>query len=414
MDIVRARKKARWKKPASIAAVVGAIVAVVFALWRSPASAASVERRGTWTEKVVRGELVRQVPVQGALVPEHVQWLSAETAARVAKILVRPGEVVEPDTVVLVLENTELELAAIQATQQAASAESKLLELDTQLGANETQQAATIAALRAELRDADRHAESANRLAPEGLLSENERRDAAEKVTGLTERFDRETARHALLAQGRARQLAAQQHEIDSIKDIAAFRKKQLAALSVRAGVHGVVQDIPLENGQWVAIGTVLAKIAEPGKLKAELKVAESYVKDLSLGLPVAFEGPGPIGRGKIARIDPAVIAGTVKVEVRLDAVPPNARVDERVGGFVEIERLVNVLRVARPSGATDNAAASVYRLDADGVHASRVDVRLGRGSLRDVEVTNGLREGDEIVVSDVSAWDGAPRVRLK
>lgn len=419
MDIVRETPKTRlrWaqlRKPTFAAAALVA-AATAIALWRSPASAApAFERRSVWTEKVTRGELVRQVPVQGALVPEHVQWLSAETAARVAKIVVRPGEAVEPDTVVLVLQNTELELAAIEATQQAASAESKLIELDVRMGADETQQAASLATMRADLRDADRHADNANRLAPQGLLSENERADAAEKVTGLKDRFGTEIARHQLLTTGRARQLAAQRSEIESIKEIAAFRQKQLAALSVRAGVHGVVQDIPLENGQWVAIGTVLAKIAEPGKLKAELKVAESYAKDLSLGLPVAFEGPGPVCQGKITRIDPSVVAGTVKVQVHLDAVPANARVDERVSGFVEIERLPNVLHVARPAGAVDGTAANVFRVEADGTHASRVDVRFGRSSLREMEVVNGLREGDEVVVSDVSAWDGAARVRLK
>lgn len=416
MDIVRElpRTRIRWRKPAFALGAL-AVAATAFVMWRSPASAApAFERRSVWTEKVTRGELVRQVPVQGALVPEHVQWLSAETAARVAKILVRPGETVEPDTVVLVLQNTDLELAAIQAAQQAASAESKLIELDVRMGADETQQAASLATMRADLRDADRHADNANRLAPQGLLSENERTDAAEKVIGIEDRLGSELTRHRLLSSGRSRQLNAQRSEIASIKEIAAFRQKQLAALEVRAGVHGVVQDIPLENGQWVAIGTLLAKIAEPGKLKAELKVAESYAKDLTLGLPVAFEGPGPVCRGTITRIDPAVVAGTVKVQVHLDAMPANARVDERVSGFVEVERLPDVLHVARPAGALDGSAASLFRVDADGTHASRTDVRLGRSSLREIEVVSGLREGDELVVSDVSSWDGAARVRLK
>ena len=282
------------------------------------------------------------------------------------------------------------------------------------MGADETQQAASLATMRADLRDADRHADNANRLAPQGLLSENERTDAAQKVIGIEDRLGSELTRHRLLSSGRSRQLNAQRSEIASIKEIAAFRQKQLAALEVRAGVHGVVQDIPLENGQWVAIGTLLAKIAEPGKLKAELKVAESYAKDLTLGLPVAFEGPGPVCRGTITRIDPAVVAGTVKVQVHLDAMPPNARVDERVSGFVEVERLPDVLHVARPAGALDGSAASLFRVDADGTHASRTDVRLGRSSLREIEVVSGLREGDELVVSDVSSWDGAARVRLK
>ena len=219
-----------------------------------------------------------------------------------------------------------------------------------------------------------------------------------------------------MLVSGRARQLEAQRTELASIREIAAFRKKQLEALTIRAGVRGIVQDVPLENGQWVAIGTVLAKVAEPGQLKAEVRVSEAYVRDLQPGLGVRFEavGSAPSTAGKIVRIDPAVVAGSVKLEVRLEGTPDGLRADQRVSGYVEIERIENVLHVARPAGLRDGATGGVFRLEPDGVHAVRVNVQLGRGSAREVEITAGLREGDSVVVSDVSAWDSVARVRLK
>ena len=202
---------------------------------------------------------------------------------------------------------------------------------------------------------------------------------------------------------------------MERLREIAKFRRSQLAALEVRAGIRGIVQDIPLENGQWVALGTVLAKVAEPERLKAEVKVAEGSVKDVHRGLGVRFEAAGGDFRGKVERVDPAVVAGAVRVVVTLDEPLPNgARADQTVSAYVEIEKLESVLFVARPAGVQDGTAAGIFRLDADHVHASRVTARLGRGSAREVEVLGGLQEGDEIVVSDISTWDGTARIRLK
>jgi HlyD family secretion protein len=419
VDIARTPEKSgrrRARRLAFSGALGLLILAIVVSFWRtsSAAPSATVDGKAIWTERVKRGDLMRQVPVQGTLVPEHVQWLSAGTAARVARIAVRPGAQVEPETVVVVLENTELELAALEASRQAASAESKLIELDVRGRIDEKSHASSLASLRVELRDADRHAANANRLAPEGLLSENERRDAVERLSGLGERFRSEEARGQVLASGRERQLAAQQAEIARMREIAEVRHRQVAALEVRAGIRGVVQEVPLENGQWVAIGTLLAKVAEPGRLKAELKVGETYAKDVLKGMAVRFEGSGPVSSGHVVRVDPAVVAGSVRVEVKLDELPDGARVEQRVSGYVEIEKLENVLFVPRPAGALDGKRAGVFRLDPDRQHASRVIVELGRGSAREVEVVLGLSAGDEIVVSDVSTWESSSRVRLK
>ncbi len=384
--------------------------------WRSSAAAATtVDRSTVWIERVRRGELVRQVPIQGTFVPEHVQWLSAASAARVARIVLRPGARVEPDSVVLVLENAELELAALEAERQAAAAESALVALDVRTGSDQKVVESTLAGLRADLRDARRHADAADRLAPEGLMSDLDYRDAQNKVAGLLERQQTEDAREQVLVTGRDRQLAGQRAELARLREIAAFRKRQIAALQVRAGIQGVVEDVPLENGQWVAIGTVMAKIAEPDRLKADMRVAEGDARDLHKGLAVRFDAPAGGLLVHIERVDPTVIAGSVRVEVALDGpLLAGARADQTVSGFVEIEKLQDVVCVARPAGAQEGATVGVFRLEADHVHADRVTARLGRGSAREIEITGGLLPGDEIVVSDTSTWETTGRVRLK
>jgi multidrug resistance efflux pump len=386
-------------------------------LWRSTATAAvpTVESTSIWTDRVHRGDLLRQVPVQGALVPEHVQWLSATSAARVARIVMRPGAQVDPDTTVLVLENAELELAALESERQASSAASALIQLDVRTHSDEKLQESSLAALRADLRDAERRATAADRLASQGLMGEIDHADAVGKAKGLAERVAAEESRRQLLDMGRSRQIVAQQAEVERLQEIARFRHRQLASLEVHAGIHGIVQEVPLENGQWVAIGTVMAKIAEPDHLKADVKVAETNARDVRRGQAVRFEMPSGNFRGRITRVDPSVVAGSVRLEVALEGdLPSGARADQAVSGYVEIEKLENVLYVARPAGAQDGSSVGVFRLDPERVHASRTTARLGRGSARDVEVVGGLAAGDEIVVSDTSSWETSDRIRLK
>ena len=418
MDIAR-RPARRFVRKTSLVAAGAALVTLASAatIWRSSTAAAApiVDRASVWTERVQRGAFVRQVPAQGTLVPEHVQWLSAASAARVAHIALRAGAQVEPDTIVLDLENADLELATLEAERQAASAESALIQLDVKTGSDQKLQESSLAALRADLRDAERHAEAADRLAPEGLISDLDHRDAANKAQGLLDRVRTEEAREHVLDTGRDRQLAAQRAEVEHLREIAAFRRRQLAALHVRAGIRGVVEDVPLENGQWVAVGTLLAKVAEPDRLKAEVRVAEGEAKDVHKGLDVRFDVPAGGLRGRVERVDPAVVGGSVRLEVTLEGdLPPGARADQTVSGYVEIEKLEDVLHVARPAGTQEDSTAGVFRLEPDGTHASRVTVRLGRGSAKDIQILGGLAEGDEVVVSDTSTWDASGRVRIK
>lgn len=415
MDVARKpRSRATRLAPAVVAGLVG--VLAVVSLFRSQAVAAPVvERASVWTSRVERGDLVREVPAQGTLVPEHVQWLSAISAARVAHIAVRPGAVVDPDTVVVELENADLELARLEAEHQAANAEAALIALDVSTAVAGKQQESTLSGLRADLRDAERHASAAESLAPQGLMSDLDHSDAMNKARGLAERLANETSHAEVIASGRQRELAAQRAEIVRLRDIAAFRRRQLSALQVRAGIHGVVQDIPLENGQWVAIGTVLAKVAEPDRLKAEVKVAEGNARELHRGLTVRFEAASGPFRGRIDRVDPAVVAGSVKLTVAfVDTLPPGARADQTVTGFVEIDTLHDVVFVNRPAGARDGEGMSLFRIEGDGTYARRTSVTLGRGSGRQVEIAQGLTPGETVIVSDTSTWQATDRVRLR
>ena len=368
-----------------------------------------------WTERVRRGELLLEVPVQGTLVAERVQWLSAVAAARIARIAVRPGAPVEPDTVVIVLENSELELAALEAERHASSAAAALIALDTRTNAEREQQNATVAILNAEHEDAERRARVALDLADAGVLSELDRAGHETKAKGLVQRLEAERARNGILETGRRKLLAAQREELTRLREIATFRRRELAALEVRAGVRGVVQGIPLESGMWVPAGSVLAKIAQTNALKARVKVAEGNASDVRTGLSVRFESTVGVLRGHVERVHPAVSGGSVELDVELvDALPAGARPDQSVTGYVEIARIENVVVVARPASVRDGTTASVFQFEPDRRHLKRRTARFGRGSLSEITISDGLSPGDEIVVSDTSEWHANDRVRLE
>jgi multidrug efflux pump subunit AcrA (membrane-fusion protein) len=417
MDVVRqvrgSRRRVVWVSLAAAGIFLGLFLGAVHGA--RGADLPRVARASVWTEHVRRGDLVRQVPVHGTLVPERVRWLSAVTQARVARIAVRPGAPVDCDTVVIVLENAELELAQLEAERQASSAAASLVALDTRTAAEQKQQQANLAALEAEREDAERRARAAQELAAAGLLSELERGSHQTKARGLVERIAAEKARSDVLDRGRRKQLAAQREELGRLRDIAAFRRSQLAALEVRAGVRGVAQEIPLENGMWVPTGQVLAKIAETNALRAKVMVAEGNAGSVQPGLTVRFEDAFAGLRGRVERVHPAVSGGSVELDVALDdQLPLGARPDQAVTGYVEFERAQKVVVVARPANVRDGATAAVFRLDADGRHATRKGVRFGTGSLREIAVVEGLSPGDEIVISDTSAWNDSARVRLE
>lgn len=383
---------------------------------RSPsAGAASVPRASIWTETVRKGSFLRQVSVRGTLVSERVQWLSATSEARVAKIAVRPGAVVKADTVIIVLENAELELASLEAERQAASAESTLLELDVTTAAEMGLREVQVALLRTDADEARRRATAAGELASAGLMPELDHQSARSKAAGVSDQLSREDTLRTVLQRGRGKQLAARRAEVSRLRAIADFHRQQRAALQVRAGLDGVVQDIALEAGMWVPRGTVLARVAEPGRLKAKAKVAEGDAREIQPGLRVRIEGNMGELLGRVQRIDPAVSGGEVELDVTLEGQPaPGARPDQAVTGQIEIERLENVTFVARPTGARERSSGSVFRLGPNRRYAERRGVRFGQASSIQIEVLAGLSPGDEIVVSDTSAWPASDRMALE
>lgn len=420
MDIVRPRMTgigsvARARNAALVTAAI--VIAVLLTTWlRRTASAGDampVARTAVFTAKVRRGDLVRQAPVQGALVPEHIEWLSATSAGQVSRIAVRAGAEVEAGDVIVVLTNADLELAALEAERAAASAESALIQLDVRTDADAKLAATSLVGLRADALDAQRHADAAARLHPEGLMSSLDADEAKSRARGLHARVESEASRLSLLENGRPKQLVAQRAELARLKEIAAFARRRLDGLVIKAPLDGVVQDVPLELGQWMQVGSVLAKVAEPGRLKADVRVSESDAKDLRRGLPVRFDVPGGEILGKVARVDPAVLHGSVRLEVTLDdPMPKGARSDQSVTGVVEIEKLQNVLVVTRPAGALEHLDTRVFRVEGDG--AVRTTIRTGRGSAREIEIENGARENDELVISEIPGAETTSRIRFK
>ena len=424
MDIARQPRFSRFPKAVHVIAAAIALVAVVGLVTRAGTSNASegasagattkVARAAVFTDKVRRGDLLREVPAQGTLIPEHVEWLSATSAGQVSRILLRAGADVQPGDLVAVLTNADLELAALDAERAATSAESALIQLDVRTELDAKTAAAGLVAMRADLGDAQRHATAADRMSPQGLMSDLDRADAVSKARALDARVASESARLNVIDQGRNRQRDAQRAELARLKDIAVFARRRLETLEIRAGIKGVLQDVPIEIGQWVAVGTTIAKVAEPGRLKAEVNVAEADAKDLRRGLAMRFEGATAM-TGKVSRIDPNVAHGSVRIEVALEAVPADARPDQNVTGHIEIERLPNVLLVTRPAGATDMSTVSVFKLDHDGAGAVRTTARLGRGAQRArSKSSDGLSVGDEIVVSDIPGTTDVTSIRFK
>lgn len=375
----------------------------------------TVARSSLWIGVVERGEMLREVQGNGKLVPEHIQWVTAVSAARVERIHVRPGTPVEPDTVLLELGNPELELQALEAERQIAAARAKLADMRADLRGQKLAQKLTVATLRIDQASAQRKAEASGDLGQKGYVSVDDEKTARAALEALETRSDLEGQRLSALGEGMNDRLSAQRAELEQLEAIAKFRRDQLAALHVRAGVAGVLQELPLEPGQWVNPGALLAKVARPDQLKARLAIPETLAKDLTTGLVAHIDTRNGIIDGTVVRVDPAASGGTVTVDVGLTgALPRGARPDLNVVGTVEIERLPDVMYVRRPAYAQPDSTVGLLRLDPDGDYATRVNVQLGRASATTIEVLAGLDKGDKIILSDTSTWDAQDRLRLE
>ena len=374
----------------------------------------TVERSSLLVGTVKRGELLREVRGPGTLVPKEIRWIAADTAARVEQILVRPGATVEPDTVILELDNPELEGDLLAATAEVTAAQSDLAAKRTELQSRLLDQQAAEAQAKADYQSARMQAESEKTVAEKGIIPAVQYRRSLVALEQLRYRVDIEGQRVAEFRRNIAAQVAAAKARLDQLAAARDLRQRQVERLHVRAGIAGVLQQVPVEAGQQVAAGSNLARVARPGELMAELRIAETQAKDVALGQAVRIDTRNGIVDGRVLRVDPAVQNGSVQVDVDLTGkLPPGARPDLSVDGTIEIERLPDVLYVGRPAFGEPGSDVRLFRLDPASGIATRVAVRLGKSSVNLVEVLDGLEVGDQVVLSDTSAWDQHDRIRL-
>ncbi|NVJ22626.1 MULTISPECIES: HlyD family secretion protein [Myxococcus] len=414
MDIPKAKKPRR--KP-WLLAIGGAfaLILVTVGLGRLRPAAPSVDRASVWLDTVKRGPMVRQVKGAGTLVPEYIRWLTADTAGRVERIHVRPGATVKADTLLMELANPDVQLQMLEAERQLASAEAEYIQMRMTLETQRLAQEAAVATLVAESSNAERRATADASLVEKDLIPALDARQAGERAGEMTRRLELERKKLSVVAASMKDQLVALQGQVERLKAVARFRRTQVESMKVLAGEDGVLQELPLELGQWVTPGVLLAKVVKPERLKAELRIAETQARDIVQGQKALVDTRNGVVEGTVARVAPAASQGTVRVEVSLpDELPKGARPDLTVEGTVELERLGNVLSVGRPAGAQPNGTMSLFRLMPGSDEAVRVPVQLGRGSVNAVEVLQGLAEGDQVVLSDMAAWDAVERVRLR
>jgi len=415
VDIPRKPKNKRRRNLVAGGIALVAVALITFALSRLRAAAPVVDRASLWTDTVKRGPMLRDVKGPGTLVPEQIRLITADTAGRVERIPLRPGAQVEPGTILMELSNPDVMLQALDAERQLAQAEADLINLRATTDGNTLVTKSGLATLEAQTADAERRAKADGKLAHDGVISEVDARQQLEHATELRDRLELEKKRLGVVAGSGKEQVAAQRAQIDRLKAVVAFRRKQVDSMKVRSVDKGVLSELPLELGQWVVPGQLLAKVVQPERLKAVLRIPETQARDLALHLPATIDTRNGIVKGQVSRISPAANQGSVEVDVSLPAeLPRGARPDLTVEGTIEIERLANVLYVGRPAGAQPNGQVELFKLVNGGDEAHRVKVKLGRSSVSTVEVLEGLAEGDAVILSDMSQWDTTDRVRLR
>ena len=419
MDIQRPASVAQAKKRKQIILATIAILAVAgvsFALSTLRPAAPTVERATVWVDTVKRGPMVRQVRGLGTLVPvdEARRWVPASTQGRVERIVLRPGVQVTPDTVVLELSDPNVQQALNDAEQQLRAAEADYNSLKARLDADTLNQRAQAAIVNADFQNAQTEREMNEGLAKDGLVSNLVLKQSVVRAQSLATRNKIETDRLAVSEASARAQLASAQANIDQRRSNYNLRRSQVELLHVRAGMAGVLEQVPVEVGQQVQPGTNLVRVADPTRLKAELRIAETQARDLTIGQIASVDTRNGFIPGKVIRIDPAAVNGTVTVDVALEGeLPRGARPDLSVDGTIELERLDNVLFVGRPAFGQEQSTVGLFKLDATG-EATRAQVQLGRSSVNTIEILGGLAEGDQVVLSDMSAWDQFERIRLR
>ena len=422
MDVKRPQRKNRRRLKLAAYAVlcVLAVALITYGLSRMKPAAPSVSRSVLLTDTVKRGQMLRQVHGVGTLIPEDIRQIAAPVEGRVEQKFVKPGEEVNAGTVLVELSNPTLKQAAVDVEYQIKSAAADLNNLRSRLDSDRMSQQASLAQVQSEYNQARIQLDADEQLAKEGLVPVLTLRISRVKVEQLANRLAIEQKRMDATKSSADAQLAAQGARIEQLRAQLRLDQEQVASLQVRAGTSGVLQEVTVEVGQQITPGTNIARVADPSSLKAALQIPETQIKDIAPGQVATIDtrtGGGTGGgviEGRVQRIDPAAHNGTVTVDVRLEgALPQGARPDLSVDGTIELERLDNILYTGRPATGGAQGTVTLFRVEPDGRTAVRVPVKLGRTSVSTVEIVEGLREGDTVIISDTSQWDNFDRLRL-
>ena len=416
MDIARPHiaKQTRRRRILFASGGLLALIVITVALSHLKPAVPSVDRSTVWVDTVKRGPMVREVRGLGTLVPEEIRWIPANTEGRVEKIVVRPGTQVKADTVILELSSPELEQAAHDAESKLKAAEAEFTTLQAKLQRDLLDQESNTARVHSEYQQARIESDMNEQLKKNGLVAELQYKTSQVKAAELLNRDAIEEKRLNFARDSIEPQLASKQAEVDQVKAAAQLKLDQVEALHVKAGMNGVLQQMPVDVGQRVKIGDNLARVADPTKLKAEIKIAETQAKDIQIGEKTTIDTRNGVVTGHVTRVDPAVEQGTVKVDAQIDGeLPRGARPDLTIDGTIELERLDDVIYVGRPAFGQENNTVSIFKLVSGSSEAVRTPVKLGRSSVNSIEIINGLQPGDQVILSDTSAWDAHERIRL-
>jgi len=419
MDIARPELKQQKRRRQIIVGAVLTVfvVAVSIGVSRLKPAAPSVERGTVWTDTVKRGPMLRQVRGLGTLIPsqEFTRQIPAETEATVIRIRVLPGTEVKVTTILLEMTNPQVEQAALDAQLQLKAAEAAYQSLRVRLDSELMNQKAGAATVTQDYSQAKLQAETDKALYDLGVISGLTYRSSKGKADELTTRNGLEEQRLTIAEKAIITQMAEQQARVDQMRTLATLKQKQLNDMKVRAGIDGVLVDLPLQVGQHVTPGTMLGRVVQPNHLIAELKIAETQARDVQIGEPASVDTHNGVVAGTVMRVDPAVQNGTVTVDVTLTGeLPKGARPDLSVDGTVDLERLADVIYVGRPAFGQENSTISLFRLDPDSKGAVRVPVKVGRASVNSIQVIEGLHEGETVILSDMSRWDNTDRIKLE
>jgi multidrug efflux pump subunit AcrA (membrane-fusion protein) len=418
MDISRPDLKAKKRKRQVITIAIGVVVlaAVTFLVMRLKPAAPSVDRSTVWTDTVKRGPMIRQVRGLGTLVPREdaIRQIPAQTEATVVKILTLPGSIVKPDTVLLELADPQATQQALDAELSLKSARADLSNVQVKVQSDLMAQKSAAATVNADYSQAQRQAKIDKTLYSLGVISGLAYNGSQGKADELSTRNKLEEQTVDINEKAIESQLAVQQAKVEQAQAIYELKRQQLDALKVRAGISGVLTSMPLAVGQHVTMGTMLAEVVQPNQLKAQLKIPETQARDIQMGQPSSVDTHNGLADGVVSRIDPAVVNGTVTVDVKLVGnIPDGARKDLSVDGVIDLERLKDVLYVGRPAFGNEESTITLFRLDPQGKGAVRVPVKVGRASVNAIQVQQGLHEGETVILSDMSRYDTTDRIRL-